>query len=88
MARKPPGSPENKMLKRWERQGQAKIAVQVKSQEELVQLRAEARSLGITAEAIVDAGRTQIEAGSMTVLGVGPAPKSLVDKVTGKLKLL
>jgi peptidyl-tRNA hydrolase, PTH2 family len=44
--------------------------------------------MGLTAEYIQDAGRTQIEAGSMTVLGVGPAPKSLVDKVTGGLKLL
>lgn len=49
---------------------------------------AKAQSLGVTAEVIQDAGRTQIEAGSMTVLGVGPAPKSVVDKITGHLKLL
>lgn len=60
----------------------------MKSQAELLELQARARSLGLTAETIQDAGRTQIEAGSMTVLGVGPAPKSLVDQVTGKLKLL
>ena len=47
-----------------------------------------ARSLGITAEVIADAGRTQIESGSLTVLGVGPAPKSEVDQVTVGLKLL
>ncbi|KOS19157.1 putative peptidyl-tRNA hydrolase 2 [Escovopsis weberi] len=76
------------VLARWERLGQAKIAVQVKSQDELLELRRKARELGITAEVIQDAGRTQIEAGSMTVLGVGPAPKSLVDQVTGHLKLL
>jgi PTH2 family peptidyl-tRNA hydrolase len=62
--------------------------VQVKSQQELLDLMAKARSLGLTAEVIQDAGRTQIEAGSMTVLGVGPAPKSLVDQITGGLKLL
>ncbi|TLS24565.1 hypothetical protein PpBr36_08039 [Pyricularia pennisetigena] len=77
-----------RLLRRWERMGQAKIAVQVKSQEELEELQGVARSLGVTAEAIHDAGRTQIAAGSMTVLGVGPAPKSLVDQITGKLKLL
>jgi PTH2 family peptidyl-tRNA hydrolase len=54
----------------------------------MLELRRKARSLGITAEVIQDAGRTQIEAGSMTVLGVGPAPRSLVDQVTGGLKLL
>jgi PTH2 family peptidyl-tRNA hydrolase len=87
-AEKAPGSPASRLLRRWERTGQAKIAVQTKSQDEIMQLMGTARSLGITAEVIADAGRTQIEAGSLTVLGVGPAPKSLVDKVTGHLKLL
>lgn len=53
-----------------------------------MELRRNARNAGITAEVIHDAGRTQIESGSLTVLGVGPAPKSQVDKVTGHLKLL
>ncbi|EGU81022.1 PTH2 family peptidyl-tRNA hydrolase [Fusarium oxysporum f. sp. raphani 54005] len=88
LSRAPSNSPLSKILKRWERLGQAKIAVQVKSQDEMLELRRKARSLGITAEVIQDAGRTQIEAGSMTVLGVGPAPRSLVDQVTGGLKLL
>ncbi|KAL2160087.1 hypothetical protein VTH06DRAFT_1742 [Thermothelomyces fergusii] len=81
-------SAEAKILRQWERMGQAKIAVQVKSEEELLELMGRARSLGLTAEVISDAGRTQIASGSRTVLGVGPAPKSLVDQVTGHLKLL
>ncbi|KAH9883914.1 peptidyl-tRNA hydrolase PTH2 [Xylariomycetidae sp. FL2044] len=81
-------TPASRILQRWERLGQAKIAVQVKSQEEMLALRSKARGLGITAEVVQDAGRTQIEPGSLTVLGVGPAPKSLVDQVTGGLKLL
>ncbi|TPX09536.1 uncharacterized protein E0L32_009279 [Thyridium curvatum] len=81
-------SPEARLLARWERHGQAKIAVQTKSQDEILELMGKARSLGVTAEVIADAGRTQIDAGSLTVLGVGPAPKSLVDQVTGQLKLL
>ncbi|KAI5918955.1 peptidyl-tRNA hydrolase PTH2-domain-containing protein [Camillea tinctor] len=76
------------ILRRWERLGQAKIAVQVKSEAELLALMSRARGLGVTAEVIQDAGRTQIDPGSLTVLGVGPAPKSLVDQVTGGLKLL
>ncbi|KAI3327710.1 PTH2-domain-containing protein [Xylariaceae sp. AK1471] len=87
-ASRQPTSAEAKILQRWERLGQAKIAVQVKSQDELLTLMGKARSLGITAEVIQDAGRTQIDPGSLTVLGVGPAPKSLVDQVTGGLKLL
>jgi len=76
------------VLKRWERYGQAKVAVQVRSEDELEMLQAQAISLGICAQIIHDAGRTQIASGSATVLGVGPAPKSAVDQVTGHLKLL
>ncbi|PKS09676.1 hypothetical protein jhhlp_004296 [Lomentospora prolificans] len=83
-----PNSIEGKLLRRWESRGQKKIAVQIRSQDEMMELMGVARSLGITAQVIADAGRTQIEAGSLTVLGVGPAPQSLVDKVTGHLKLL
>jgi PTH2 family peptidyl-tRNA hydrolase len=75
-------------LRRWERQGQAKIALQAKSEDELETLQATALSLGLVAEVIADAGRTQIASGSHTVLGIGPAPKSVIDKVTGHLKLL
>ena len=87
-AQQAPQSSEAKVLRQWERLGQAKIAVQVKSEDELLELMGRARSLGVTAEVIADAGRTQIASGSRTVLGVGPAPKSLVDMVTGHLKLL
>lgn len=62
--------------------------MQTKSLDEVTELLGKARSLGVTAEVIQDAGRTQIDPGSLTVLGVGPAPKSVVDKVTGHLKLL
>lgn len=75
------------MLKRWERTGQAKITLQVKSKEDMDLLYARAISLNINAYIVHDAGRTQIEAGSATVLGLGPAPKVVMDQVTGELKL-
>ncbi|KAK4967546.1 hypothetical protein LTR66_011935 [Elasticomyces elasticus] len=81
-------SPQSPVLKQWERYGQAKVALQVKSEEELETLQAQGLSLGVCAQMIHDAGRTQIASGSATVLGVGPAPKSVVDSVTGHLKLL
>lgn len=62
--------------------------MQVGSEELLEELQARAMSLGLCARVIRDAGRTQIQAGSATVLGVGPGPKSVVDQVTGALKLL
>ena len=81
------GASGEKMLKRWEGSGQPKIAVQCKSEEELQLLQAQAVSLGLCARVIHDAGRTQIAAGSATVLGV-LGPKGVVDQVTGGLKLL
>ena len=80
--------PQNDTLSRWERQGQAKIALQVKDEDELHTLQAQAVSLGLCAKVVRDAGRTQIVAGSATVLGVGPGPKGVIDQVTGHLKLL
>ncbi|OJJ44064.1 hypothetical protein ASPZODRAFT_135507 [Penicilliopsis zonata CBS 506.65] len=80
-------SPNSPILRRWERGGQAKIALQLKSEEEMMLLQAQAISLGLCARVIQDAGRTQIASGSRTVLGV-LGPKSVVDGVTGHLKLL
>jgi peptidyl-tRNA hydrolase len=65
--------PQSEFLKRWEKYGQAKVALQSKSEEELELLQAKALSLGLVAQLIHDAGRTQIASGSATVLGVGPA---------------
>jgi peptidyl-tRNA hydrolase len=81
-------NPSASILRRWEQLGQAKIAVQVKSEEELLVLQAQAISLGLCAKVIHDAGRTQIASGSATVLGIGPGPKSVINQVTGGLKLL
>jgi PTH2 family peptidyl-tRNA hydrolase len=37
---------------------------------------------------VADAGRTQIAAGSRTVLAIGPAPNAALNEITGHLKLL
>jgi len=75
------------MLRVWECSGQQKVTVKVETEEELLTLLAKARSLGLVAAVIADAGRTQIAAGSKTVLAVGPGPEDLIDQVTGGLKL-
>ncbi|POS87044.1 hypothetical protein EPUL_001931, partial [Erysiphe pulchra] len=78
-------NPTSHTLRKWEKEGQAKVTLQVKSQDELITLHAMAQSLGIVAEIITDAGRTQIPSGSQTVLGIGPAPKNIIDQITGSL---
>jgi PTH2 family peptidyl-tRNA hydrolase len=77
-----------KLVHHWERIGQAKIALKADSEEQLMELEAIAKSLNLCARSIQDAGHTQVDPGTKTVLGIGPAPVELVNQVTGKLRLL
>ncbi len=72
----------------WKEQGGAKVVVKAAGEGELQELFRKARSMGLPSSLIQDAGRTQLEPGTVTCLGVGPAPAELIDAVTGKLKLL
>mmetsp|Transcript_1814 Transcript_1814/g.3459 ORF Transcript_1814/g.3459 Transcript_1814/m.3459 type:complete len:182 (-) Transcript_1814:152-697(-) len=81
-------SPDYPALRIWEHHAQPKIALKVKDEEELNQLRTAANALNLPTIVIHDAGRTQIAAGSATVLAIGPASVALIDEVTGHLKLL
>ncbi|KDD77140.1 PTH2 peptidyl-tRNA hydrolase [Helicosporidium sp. ATCC 50920] len=76
------------LLNAWARGGQAKICLRGLDTPQLKALRAEARRQGLATYLVQDAGRTQVEPGSRTVLAIGPAPKSQIDLVTGDLKLL
>ena len=76
------------MTERWLHGGQAKIALKCKDKEMMDELYAKALSMDVNACVIHDAGRTQIAAGSATVVGIGPAPKAVLDQITGDLKLL
>jgi len=77
-----------KYLAAWEEHGQAKICVQCKTEEDLIAVAQHAKAEGLPTHIVHDAGRTQIAAGSKTVLAIGPAPKSKVDVVTRHLKLM
>merc|ERR1719431_103947 len=75
------------VLKKWERDGQAKITLKAETEQVLEELEIVAKSQKLVTSLIFDAGRTQIAAGSMTVLAVGPGPADVIDSVTGHLKL-
>lgn len=72
----------------WMFEGQRKIAVKVKTEKELLALEEQARDLGLPNALIVDRGLTQIPEGTVTCLGIGPAPAVKMDRLTGKLPLL
>lgn len=74
--------------KQWFAEGQPKVVVKVNSESDLEKLKEQAEDLGLPAAIIHDSGLTQVEPGTSTCLGIGPAPVEVVDKITGKLPLL
>ena len=72
----------------WDENGGAKIVLKVKNEAELKEVAENARKDGISVHMVQDAGKTQVEPGTLTVCGVGPDETSLIDKHTGKLQLL
>jgi peptidyl-tRNA hydrolase, PTH2 family len=74
-------------VKAWEWRAQAKITLKVDSEAQMDEIAAAARAAGLPSIIIEDAGRTEVAPGTRTVLGIGPAPRSEMDVVTGKLKL-
>ena len=74
--------------RRWFREGQKKVAVKVATLDELMRLREEAVKADLPTCIIQDRGLTEIPPGTVTVLGIGPVPTALVDKITRDLPLL
>jgi PTH2 family peptidyl-tRNA hydrolase len=74
--------------RQWLDDGQPKIVVKVNSEAELLELERGASMRGLPTALIRDSGRTQLEPGTLTCLGIGPAPADNVDEFTGHLKLL
>lgn len=79
---------DRKAFDSWMDCGQRKVVLKVSGKDEMIRYMNEARSYGLYTVLITDAGRTQVEPGSATCIGIGPAPESEVDKVTGGLKML
>uniref|UniRef100_A0A183ENL0 peptidyl-tRNA hydrolase n=1 Tax=Gongylonema pulchrum TaxID=637853 RepID=A0A183ENL0_9BILA len=74
-------------LEAWRMFGEMKVVVKGHNTEMLLDIFKQAKDSGLFAYIVSDAGRTQIPAGSRTVLSVF-GPSEVVDTVTGQLKLL
>ena len=72
----------------WMREGQAKVALRVNDEDQLLELEKRARSIQIPSFIVRDMGLTQVPPGTITCLGLGPAPVKTVDTLTRKLRLL
>jgi len=72
----------------WLREGQKKVVLKVASLEELEFFEREAARRKLPHAKIQDRGLTEVPPGSVTALGIGPAPSEVIDELTGGLPLL
>lgn len=78
---------EPETAEEWLAQGMPKIVLKAQSEKEILEVFEKAKRT-IPSSLIRDAGRTQVEAGSITAVGIGPWSQGEIDKITGSLKLL
>lgn len=79
---------DREIVKKWQSQGMKKSVLAVKDLQELLEFKHRAEDAGLVASLIVDAGRTHLEPGTTTCLGIGPDKEEKIDRITGKLKLI
>ena len=79
---------DKKSFSNWMGEGQRKVVLRVANLSELDRIERLAGSAGLITSRITDAGLTEIPAGTVTCLGIGPSRASDVDKITGNLKLV
>ena len=77
-----------KTLDRYRKEGARKIVVSVKDADEMKRLYGAISSVGIVCHLVKDAGHTEIPPGTITVMGIGPAPRDSIDAFTGDLQLV
>ena len=75
------------VLEHWTTSGAKKVVLKGKDESELISLKEKCIKLKIPYYLVADAGRTEIAAGSVTVLGIGPDISEKINTLTGKLRL-
>ena len=76
------------LLERWKTEGAKKIILKVKDKEELLKYKKQAEKNKLKTALIKDAGKTVLEPGTITCLGIGPDREEKIDEITGKLKMV
>ena len=75
-------------IKKWQLEGMKKVVLKVADLNELLKYKQQAEDLGLVTALIEDAGKTVLEPGTITCLGIGPDEEEKIDKVSGKLKMV
>ena len=72
----------------WRSQGQKKVVLKVADEKELIDFLNKAKAAKLKTALIIDAGRTVLEPGTKTCLGIGPESEIRIDKLTGNLPMV
>jgi PTH2 family peptidyl-tRNA hydrolase len=74
------------MIEAWN-ESKAKICLAIDSEEELLELAKQCETKNMGHYLVRDAGRTEVDPGTPTALGIGPDFSRHIDKFTGHLGL-
>ena len=77
----------NKLLDDWESTGTKKITLKIKNIKELHDIEVKCEKMDVPCVTITDAGKTQIAAGSETIIALFGDSKT-INQITGQMKLL
>lgn len=72
----------------WESEGSKKVVLKVNNLKELKEIENKLKKIKVPYFLVKDAGLTQLKAGTVTALGIGPVDEKEIDRITGNLKLL
>jgi peptidyl-tRNA hydrolase, PTH2 family len=72
----------------WLSLGMKKVVLKVKDLDELRIYIKKAKDKGLKTSLIADAGKTVVEPGTITCLGIGPDEDEKINEITGELKIL
>lgn len=75
-------------LDSYRRRGARKIVCKTSDEVSLRKILSRAKKAGLICYLVKDAGHTEIPPGTETVVGIGPGPRSDIDKITGDLPLV
>ena len=76
----------SRMVQRWKESASRKICLAVDDEEEIEYFLNLVQEASLPFALIKDAGLTEVAPGTVTVLGVGPAPRHTMDSLFGELK--
>ena len=77
-----------KLVQEWQEISNEKIVVlECNSLESMLALKTKASELGVHFAQIADAGKTEVDPGTVTCMAIGPNYEHIIDKITGHLKL-